>query len=318
MRLASLLLFLAACGSGGVSGDQACADEAAARCSQFSACSVMDVALQRAFPDMNTCLQREKLSCTAALSAPMSGNTPSLIEKCTAAIKAMSCGDFLDGATPQDCIVPGPLANGAPCYANAQCQSSVCLLAKGSACGTCQPQPAAGASCATTGCGHNLNCPTAAMMCEVLGTQGAACDRLTPCASGFSCIGANAAMMKQGACQAAASSVDAPCDPKQQVMPGCDTTKGLTCNNTLNCAVTVLAPNQGSCGKQTDGSNVQCAAGGGCYPLGAATGTCATAAADGAACDTMNGPPCLLPARCVTAAGSTAGTCQLVDPASCK
>lgn len=166
---------------------------------------------------------------------------------------------------PEDCIVPGALANGAPCYANAQCASSVCLVAKGNTCGTCQPQPQAGDSCANVGCGRNLNCPVAAMVCEVLGQSGAACDRGNPCAAGFSCVGANNAMMIQGKCQAAAGSVDAPCDPKQQVMPGCDVAKGLTCNNTLNCVATTLAQTGGSCGKQPDGSFVQCAAGG-CLP----------------------------------------------------
>jgi hypothetical protein len=62
---------------------------------------------------------------------------------------------------------------------------------------------------------------------------------------------------------------------------------------------------------------IGCAAGGGCYPVGGMTQTCLAPAADGAACDTVNGPGCLTPAKCVTAGSATTGTCQL-PAVSCK
>jgi hypothetical protein len=313
-------LFLFACGHGGTTADQACTDTANARCGQFAACTVNGIGVMRAFADMATCVSRLKLSCMNALMAPSTGNTPANQELCAMAIQSESCADFLDSVTPAACIESGTIANGGGCYANAQCASGVCLVAKGSACGNCQPQPQAGASCSSTGCGLNLQCALAAMTCELYGQSGASCNHDNPCASGFSCVGAkpNANPPVDGNCQVAGSSVGAPCDNRQQTMPGCDFSKGLTCNTGQNCIVMTLGQNGASCGRQADGSNVECAAGGSCYPLGAATGGhCMTAVADGATCDTVNGPPCITPARCVITTG-TQGVCTIVDPTSCK
>jgi hypothetical protein len=47
------------------------------------------------------------------------------------------------------------------------------------------------------------------------------------------------------------------------------------------------------------------------------TGTCRPAVADGSTCDSIVGPPCLTPARCVVANGQTQGVCVVVDPATC-
>ena len=41
------------------------------------------------------------------------------------------------------------------------------------------------------------------------------------------------------------------------------------------------------------------------------TGVCRAFAPDGAACDTHSGPGCLSPARCITTAGNTSGTCTV-------
>jgi hypothetical protein len=47
-------------------------------------------------------------------------------------------------------------------------------------------------------------------------------------------------------------------------------------------------------------------------------GTCLAAASAGAACDVVNGPACVLPAKCViTTDGGTVGSCAIVDPGSC-
>ena len=47
-------------------------------------------------------------------------------------------------------------------------------------------------------------------------------------------------------------------------------------------------------------------------------GTCKKQAADGSPCDTTLGPTCYTGARCVTAAGSSAGVCTIPDVASCQ
>jgi len=46
-------------------------------------------------------------------------------------------------------------------------------------------------------------------------------------------------------------------------------------------------------------------------------GMCVADAADGDPCDTVAGPSCLSPARCVTDGISTSGTCTPPDPEAC-
>ena len=52
---------------------------------------------------------------------------------------------------------------------------------------------------------------------------------------------------------------------------------------------------------------------------GGVTSTCVAPVADGAACDTVNGPPCTRPARCVGTSidGGTKGTCAVADATQC-
>jgi hypothetical protein len=121
---------------------------------------------------------------------------------------------------------------------------------------------------------------------------------------------------------AAASAVGATCDPTARTAPGCDRSRGLFCNATSKtCTAVTFAANGAACGVGADGNLIDCT-GGVCYgsTIGGANptmGTCKSDATDGAACDTTNGPGCVAPARCVTGAGSTAGTCTLPDATKC-
>jgi hypothetical protein len=321
MKRIAFVLWITACGSTGlgtdVTADKACGDLAAARCNQMTACSTANARLVRDFGDAATCLAREKLACLNAVAAPSTANSPAGAEACSVAITGQPCTDFLDALTPQACVYFGTRAAGAPCAFAGQCQSNYCQIQKGTACGTCQMQPPVGTSCANlVGCGRNLFCDPVVMTCEAFAVSGAPCDRAAPCGAGLSCVGAT--MTAMGTCQPAAESVGAPCMPTQRTAPGCDIAKGLTCSMAMTCAAIAFGGDGASCGVQTDGSFVQCAGGGACYPLGARTGTCRAPAVDGAACDFMNGPPCLAPARCITAGGgATSGTCQVVTAAMC-
>jgi hypothetical protein len=81
----------------------------------------------------------------------------------------------------------------------------------------------------------------------------------------------------------------------------------------------VAAPYVGAGGACGDVSNkiVLCNGASICFGASGTTpGTCKAIALEGQACDTSAGPSCMAPARCVTTA-STAGTCQLPDPATC-
>ena len=319
MRTLIVCLCLAACGGdNGPSADQACADVAQARCNLRSMCT-SGVGVTRNYGDMNTCIAREKVNCLDGLGAPSTGNTAMAVEACARVLPTQACSDFFLNNTPPQCLVTGKIAAGGACAFSGQCATTLCLIPDNVACGTCQAQPAAGASCATTGCGRGLSCDNRTMMCVVPGTMGAMCSSSAPCATGFSCVGATATTM--GACMPAGTTVGATCDPRARTAAGCEGAIGLYCNAmTMKCAMEAFAAANASCGTSTaDGTVTACSASGQCVGATATMlGTCKAPAADGAACDLTNGPPCLAPARCVTGGGTaTTGTCQLNDAAMC-
>jgi hypothetical protein len=311
---------LIGCGGGAaVTADQACSDLATARCNKRQSCT-NGAGITRTYGDLNTCLQREKLSCVDALAAPSQGNTPAGSESCSTTIAGMSCADFLSGNATSACIFAGALADGASCAFNGQCQSSYCTNEKLTACGTCGPAPSG--SCDTTACARGQECVTdttaMTMMCQTPGAMGAMCSKTLPCASDLTCVGTTPAAM--GTCQPAVAMSGASCDPRDATGPACDGTIGLHCNGkTKLCDAIQFVGDGMPCGTLTDGTFAACAGGGLCaLAAGATLGTCKAPAADGAACDTDVGPPCLAPAKCVTGgASTTAGTCQLPGATAC-
>jgi hypothetical protein len=152
-------------------------------------------------------------------------------------------------------------------------------------------------------------------LCQDRVTLNGTCDSGHPCGSGLSCTGDNSSM--PGTCQNALTTAGEACGGT--ALPGCDGNVGLHCggpSGTGKSCETITFANDGmACGTMGDGSFVQCIKGD-CYtatgPIsGGQQGTCKADALDGAACDTNLGPGCTAPARCVTAAGSTAGTCTV-------
>ena len=309
MRWIVLGLFVVGCGTD-LTADQACSDVAASRCSKLSTCSATD--LERRWGDFATCDTREKLACMQGLAAHATAATPTSTETCSTALEASTCDAFLSGVTPPaECLAQkGTAMLGAACAFSAQCSSGFCALASDALCGTCAAMPVAGDSCATTGCGPELSCVKATMLCQAPVAGGGACDRTLPCGTGLSCVGST--MTTMGTCMADVTSVGATCDPLRKTGPTCDAGSGLACNTmTKQCVMQPDAAAGMPCGLI---SNVEtrCAAGATCeVPTGATAGTCVAPAADGAACDATNGPECLFPAKCV------AGTCQLPGSATC-
>ena len=213
---------------------------------------------------------------------------------------------------------PGPRKTGDPCGAAAQCDSTFCAVVKNTQCGTCAPLPKAGDSCATTGCGRDLKCDGTTMLCYSPGGAGAACSKDAPCAAGFSCSGAAGATT----CVAEVTMEGAACDFKKTMGVDCSRDAGLFCTSKNVCAALTVGKIGEACGydKTTD-TSVECSAGADCLAAtpGGKDKVCTAPAADGAACDSTNGPFCQTPARCLaTAAGSTVGTCQLPDLTLCK
>jgi hypothetical protein len=309
------LAALAGCGATTPNADRACADMAAARCKEIQRCE--SNAIATGFGDLPTCQAREHDSCVKALAASGTGVSPSSTEDCANVFTSISCTDYLNNTLPPVCQAKaGALAMGAGCAFPSQCQSRFCNIPKNGACGSCAPLPAVGDSCAQmTQCGPGLKCVDGGMTCaSVASTTGDTCDKDDPCSAGFSCVGAkpNATPVVEGTCQPAVQTPGAPCDPKKQTSAGCDANLGLTCDaTTMTCVtITVAAP-----GSPCDGASIVCGGGGTCST--GATQICMAAAVDGTACDTVNGPGCLNPARCVVSGTDTTGLCALLTDVGC-
>jgi hypothetical protein len=234
---------------------------------------------------------------------------------------AYTCADFGDNNPPADCAPTGARALDGACTFNGQCQSGFCAKNKSTVCGSCAAAPAVGDSCASSNCGHDQVCVANALgpTCVLRGTLNSTCDSNNPCGTGLSCVGpANAA----GTCQNALTTVGASCGG---TMPGCDNAEGLHCGGTAgtarSCEMTTLVGDGMPCGTMGDGSFVQCVQGD-CYTdtglIGAGQqGTCKTDALDGAACDTVLGPACTPPARCILGTTGTAGVCTVPVASTC-
>jgi hypothetical protein len=312
----------AACGQvtpPSVSAAQACMDFAAARCAKRMTCS-NGTGVIRAYGDVTTCLQREQLGCANSLIAPATGVSPAQLEACVAALGTSPCADFFDNIPPPACAPHGGRPLGAACAFNGQCASGFCSESRKSACGQCATEPTPGNSCAGTTCGHGQSCVSTPPVCESVNAAGASCDAATPCASGLNCVTPVAATA--GTCQAAAEAAGATCGAGT---PGCSGVFGLYCGGLTGaktCMPVTYVRDGMPCGPQADGSRAECQSGT-CYvvtsgpaPSGQ-TSACGAAASDGAACDTSLGPPCLVPARCVTNGTGTTGICTVPDGQAC-
>jgi len=320
--LALPLVMAAACGditSAGPSPVKACTDLAQASCAKRSSCTG-GVGITRVYGDMTTCVTREELSCTLALAAPEIGQTPDKIESCVAAYATYSCPDFLNGNPPAACTPGGPRANGAACTFNAQCTTAFCARASNATCGVCAPAPSPGDSCASSACGHDQTCVDATMTCALQGDVNSACGAGAPCGAGLSCVGSSAAAA--GACQVAVGQAGKPCGGAGNA--GCDSSLGLYCAGAAGaktCMMMAIVGDGAPCGLLPDGTRAICRAGTCFTAQGVAaeseTGQCKATAADGASCDTVLGPRCSAPARCVVGDRGTAGTCTVPDATTC-
>lgn len=326
MNRPSFLLLLAlvanaaaGCASAGPTGptpQQACADLAAALCTQLATCASDAVPIR--FGDEVTCKAREAASCANSLTAASTGATPNSVEGCAHAFPTVSCPDLINNTLPAACQAQvGKVPVGGACAFNAQCGTQFCAVVRNTNCGVCAAQPNAGESCVDlSSCGPGLKCVNGNTICAAAGTTaGAACDKDNPCGAGFSCVGSKAAAMTMGTCQTAADTLGAACDPKRQTSAGCDQNAGLACDPTSKtCAALQLADVGAAC----DNAVTVCTAGASCViPTGANAGTCVAPPADGQPCDTASGPNCLNLSRCIASGTGTSGVCMLpVD--SCK
>ena len=307
----------------GISADQACSDAAQAQCQKLDACHVNGVALR--YGSNALCISRVKANCLTSIGAPDTGRTPANEEACAAAYASATCADFVQN-TIAACQPPaGTRAEGRACAYAGQCASAFCAFAPGAACGTCAAPTTPGQSCASSQCADGQTCLKAGAVCQPFGAVGDKCSTTSECQIGLTCVGAVSATATAGTCMTGAEAVGAACD--RTTGPQCDEVQGLYCSfvpkATAGSCVKYLTATSGACGYTagvgtTGSSYTICLGGGQCIvPSGANAGTCVPDALDGKPCDTVNGPGCLTPARCVTLPGATTGTCTLPDPTVC-
>lgn len=306
-----------------ITAAQACTDLANARCAKINSCGG-GFGVDVKYGDIATCESRLSAQCVLGLAAPNTGATAANREECSASIAAEDCPTFLGTDAPDPCIPPaGSLAAGTACGVAAQCQSTYCAIPVGSACGTCATVPAAGDPCTTTGeCGGRagLVCSRLTGTCVAAGVANASCDLTHPCAAEYECVKTldagvtdDAGISVEGTCQLGGTTAGSTCRPGNVTDPRCEEAVYLTCED-KTCAQDSFADAGSPCG-DFDGGSTDCNGGASCQ-----NGTCVAAAAEGSACDSVNGPTCLAPARCIGTDndGGVTGTCMLVDPSTCK
>jgi len=143
-----------------LTAQQAAADSAMAYCTQLAKCS--QITIGEDYGSLSVCVSRRTTENLNGIAAPGTGTTPETTEACALSYATLSCADFLnDIVTPACRPQVGTGANGAPCAFSGQCQSAFCQVASNSVCGTCQPEPASGSSCALYKCPAGLHCALA-------------------------------------------------------------------------------------------------------------------------------------------------------------
>jgi len=300
-----------------------CETFASAECAVLARCSPNGTSIE--YGSTSTCKMRTALQCNAALAAKATSRTPAQDVACGTAEATESCTSYLNGTPPSACdAVAGSATTGATCTYSAQCASAYCALPPASECGTCQPAPVAGASCANLdSCGPALTCYRST--CVAFVASGETCSPTEPCGAGLSCVTAKGA--STGTCKEDGTTVGAACDPTLETAASCDATQELYCvhlkgdPNLHTCQKSPLATAGQACGNVA-GVTALCSDASTCVKStadGGATGTCVARAADGADCDTVTGPACLAPARCIGTLldGGTSGKCTLPGTTTC-
>jgi hypothetical protein len=288
-------------------------------CSSRAGATGPGINVVRVYGDVTTCMTREALACKNGLAATDTGNSPALVEKCVGDFKTYSCPDFFDNNPPGDCVATGGRANGISCTFNGQCTGGFCQGTKNSVCGICADPPQPGADCSISTCWHNQNCLASSMTCAAVVSMNGACGSTMPCDNALSCVGSTATTT--GTCQPAGTTVGAPCGG---TMPGCDGSLGLYCagaSGSKTCAAMTFVGDGQACGLMTNGTRVGCSAGD-CYTAGGLAaasemGNCKAHVDAPNACDSVLGPGCLAPARCVITGTGSAGTCVVPTADMC-
>jgi hypothetical protein len=229
-------------------GAKPCAAYASAHCRRLEACAPH--ALVLGFDTRALCAEAVEARCERDRA---DGFGVADLAGCVGMLDAGDCQAFLAEDTGKCARNPGPVAGGAPCRQNEQCQSGVCRFS-GNVCGTCLDALDEGEPCggvAEESCKPGLVCDdTGTGNCVALQTRGDAesCDAAeVACEAGLYCEPTLATctpwLTENAACSAAAL---------------CDSRRGLFCNEgSGTCGkLDVLVENGEACG--TDGVFPRC------------------------------------------------------------
>jgi hypothetical protein len=293
MRLGLLLSALAACGCD-PSPDEACADQATARCALLDRCTHHG---SFAYGGYGACVTRLRARCNGEVAAPGGAAGVVSVEVCAHALATVGCDAFRSGDPAPECRAPaGGLGEGAGCAFDSQCATAWCRIPAGAGCGRCVPPTTDGDGCADGACSRGLGCGADAV-CRTFASDGAPCDATRPCAPGLACVGSSATLL--GACGRFAAAGE-PCDPASIAAADCDAALGLFCDGGI-CRAVSGALSGAPCGR-----GIECPAGDSCFD------TCLPDGTDGASCDPDHGPGCRAPASCV------GGRCTFPDAPACE
>jgi hypothetical protein len=152
---------------------------------------------------------------------------------------------------------------------------------------------------------------------------GGPCSASQTCAPGLECVIPKDA--GAGNCAATQTTKGAACDPTDETDGGCDILAGFYCvadkalANYKTCQPVATAAVGGPCGR-VDGVENVCANESECLKQADDAGSkCIARASDNGNCNTVTGPSCIPPSRCIGTAldGGTSGTCILPGTYSC-
>ncbi len=277
-------------GSAGSTGSVTCAEAAVSYCDLIAGCS--SYAFQFSFADKSDCAKQVANQCEQQATAPGS-KTP--IAKLTGCVANLTCEKLYNSEhQPEECVpLPGDKANGASCYADSQCQSTHCKVPELDGCGACVALGTEGAACdETSDCASDLNC-AGAVCVKPTATAGQSCEKAS-CVAGLRC-GQDDTCKAPGtkkAGEACASSDE------------CDQTKGLYCGGSKTCTVVAFAALGEACGV-VNNALVVCSGGNKCGD----DSKCVSTLLEGAACTMQaSGDPCGHGTRC------RGGKCSFAAP----
>lgn len=245
------------------------------------------------------CLAIETPSLLPVLDQPGFAQNPEQLWGCVDAMMNRDCSVVAEEMAynfPEECRTPGGLQDGASCVHPFQCQSMMCVVPSGSACGTCRPRLADGSPCTPVdACDFGSQCIQD--VCVHIGRRGDDCDAGHPCGQDLFCNG--------GMC-----GPPRPLGEDCVAMVGeCDLFHGMACNPiTKRCVRLKFAEPGADCGLV--GDDLVVCKNGDCLP-NLLSGKCVAKAVDGDPCDSKTGPLCGFHSTCIdhVCASSFASAC---------